>query len=114
MIFLTLVAADIDLKLVTFRRRPDRVRGEIAVSFANTLLDGTDQRKREWEGETIEYTPEEVDAIRAAITPGPVVIGGEKLRGGTVTVYVAVEGESSERDGDDAFLEALNLLFREA
>jgi hypothetical protein len=79
------------LKLVSFVQKVGVVRGEAVRAFDNTLLDGTDAGKREWDGETVQMTLEGLADLRTATQNGPVAVLGPALLGETVLCKVTVE-----------------------
>lgn len=88
----SITIAGIDLKLLSFERREDEVRGEAPRAFNNTLLDGTDAGKGVWSAVTDALLPATEIALRAAIASGPVVCAGLVLYGGAVLAKVTIGG----------------------
>lgn len=108
-----LTIAGIAVNMVSLRRREDRVRGEKAVAFDNSLLDGTDMPLEEYEGTTLGMTKEAAAALRAAVSAGPVVCSGALLDTSPLTCEVTIGDAPRERVGNTSFEVPLSLVLRQ-
>jgi hypothetical protein len=117
----SITIAGIPLRMASFAERAREYRGEAVRAFDNSLLDGTDQGKRAWDGQTMELLPADEQALRAAIAFGTVACTGLALYG--ETVYCKVTVESAVRGPDtvsanhtdfSAVAVTLSLTLREA
>lgn len=114
-----LVIAGIEVEVTRFRERPRVFRGEAVRSFNNTLMDGTDAGKGEWDAETYPLAATAVDALRAAIGSGSVLCTGAAFRDAAhlckVTIEDAPYGPDVQGGAEDwtDFNQTLALLLRE-
>lgn len=99
--------------MVTFDRLEDRVRGEVAVAFDNSLLPGTDSPMEEYEGNTMGMTKAAAAALRSAVGLGPVICSGDLLDTSPLSCYVTVGSAPRERVGNDDFEVSLSLTLRQ-
>jgi hypothetical protein len=111
MAFLTI--AGITVHMVTFDRLKDRVRGEVAVAFDNTLLDGEDLPMEEYEGTTLGMTKAEAAALRSAVSLGPVTCSGDMLDTSPLLCNVTVGNAPRDRVGNSGFEVSLSLTLRQ-
>lgn len=107
-----LVIAGITVNMASFRRRQPLVRGESVRAFDNTLLDGTDGYKENFEGTTIPMAPADAVTLRTAIRAGAVTCSGD-LIGASMTCKVVDTGTEASRDGDAAHEEAISLTIEQ-
>ncbi|HEY7771531.1 hypothetical protein [Longimicrobium sp.] len=105
-----LAANGLTLDMVSLRQRERVTRGELVRAFDNTLLDGRDAGRREWEGDTRPLTSAEAAAYVAALA-GDVPLTGDALVS-PATVNVTVRDRSFERV-KNGFEVVLSLTFQE-
>lgn len=80
----------VTLRMISFQRRENVYRGDVAASFSNRLLDGRDAPRRSWEGTTDWITPAEEAALRAVVDAGNTVCTGLVLNDEEVLCCVTI------------------------